>query len=221
MFTNQPLTYMDIKKNKIRKTVDGPIRNKERTKRKLLDTIGKILQTDGYSGFTITNMAKVSGCNAKLFYLYFQTLENLIDVYITEKDFWGRLSALQLLSERGKSKNLVDLLTGRLELYYTFLLKNPDLQGLLVWELSGKVKLLNSFSAAKRAYFDLLFDLPLKSKKSKFQLHALLDILISGLTSMCIYGSRETPFLGFCFTNAEDRARLYSKVAQSLEDLED
>ncbi len=212
---------MDIKNTKTRKTVSGPIRNKERTKAKLLATVGKILQADGYPGFTITNISKISGSNAKLIYLYFGSVENLVDAYIAEKDFWGRLTAQQLLKEQGKPKNIniADLLAGRLELYYAFLLENPDLQGLLVWELSGKVKSLSNFSAAKRAYFNFIFDLPLKSKGRKSQLSEQLDILLSGLTALCIYGSRETPLWGLCSASAKDRARLLSSITRSLDDV--
>nr|WP_305051435.1 hypothetical protein [Elizabethkingia bruuniana] len=44
-----------------RKVVDGPIRNKEKTKQKLLNAVGKILATKGYSELKVSKIATVAG----------------------------------------------------------------------------------------------------------------------------------------------------------------
>jgi hypothetical protein len=40
---------------------DGPFRNKERTRIKLLHSVGSILKKEGFVGLSVTNVAKKSG----------------------------------------------------------------------------------------------------------------------------------------------------------------
>jgi hypothetical protein len=44
-----------------KKITDGPFRNKERTRIKLLHSVGSILKKEGFVGLSVTNVAKKSG----------------------------------------------------------------------------------------------------------------------------------------------------------------
>ena len=53
-----------------RKVVSGPIRDKHRTKEKLIKTVGEIIKSKGFHELKITNIAKVAGVDKKLIYKY-------------------------------------------------------------------------------------------------------------------------------------------------------
>src|SRR5690606_28110531 len=93
-----------IPAKKTRKIVAGPIRDKERTKRRLIATVVKVLQKYTYAGLTITNIAKESGLNPQLIYLYFGNLDGLIEEYILEKDFWAGKLKRQIMELAGNPK---------------------------------------------------------------------------------------------------------------------
>ncbi|MCH5685732.1 TetR/AcrR family transcriptional regulator [Niabella sp. W65] len=44
-----------------RKIVEGPIRSKEKSKQKLLNAVGKLLKTKGYTGLKVNDIAATAG----------------------------------------------------------------------------------------------------------------------------------------------------------------
>ncbi|RTZ46386.1 TetR/AcrR family transcriptional regulator [Chryseobacterium arthrosphaerae] len=48
-----------------RKSAAGSIRNKERSKKKFLDAVGKILKTKGYAGLKVNDIAATAGVDKK------------------------------------------------------------------------------------------------------------------------------------------------------------
>jgi AcrR family transcriptional regulator len=49
-----------------KKTYAGIKNDKERSKKKILDAVGTIIRSQGYTGLTITNIAKVAGVSRRL-----------------------------------------------------------------------------------------------------------------------------------------------------------
>lgn len=74
-----------IMEKKVRKQVDGKFRNKERTKKELIQSIGKVLAERSYAGLNITSVSQAVGKNPKLIYEYFGTLDGLVQEYISQK----------------------------------------------------------------------------------------------------------------------------------------
>ena len=55
------------------------IRNKEFTKRKLIDAVGEIFRTEGHTGLGVNKVAKRAGVTKKLIYDYFERdFDNLV-----------------------------------------------------------------------------------------------------------------------------------------------
>ena len=65
-----------------RKVVQGPIRDKERTKQKLLNAVGKILKTEGYLGLKVSKISAVAGFDKKLIYTYFGSTDMVVYKFI-------------------------------------------------------------------------------------------------------------------------------------------
>lgn len=73
-------------KNKVRKTVEGSVRSKERTKQKLIDAIGKVLKEKRHVGLYINNIVKKAGIDRRLISLYFGNVNNIED-YPNRRDY--------------------------------------------------------------------------------------------------------------------------------------
>ncbi|WP_179413770.1 TetR/AcrR family transcriptional regulator [Mucilaginibacter sp. E4BP6] len=58
------------------------MKDKEATKRKLIDAVGIIIKRDGFSALKISTIAKVAEVDRKLIYRYFGGLNHLIEAYI-------------------------------------------------------------------------------------------------------------------------------------------
>lgn len=69
------------------------MKNKEHTKRRLLDAVGDIIKKNGIGGLGVNKVAKKAGVSKILIYRYFGDFEQLIKTYILEKDFWTNYKA--------------------------------------------------------------------------------------------------------------------------------
>ena len=58
-----------------RKTYQGEINDKERSKQKLINAVGKVLKNKGYTGLTATNIAKTAGLSRRLITIYFDSVD--------------------------------------------------------------------------------------------------------------------------------------------------
>ncbi|SEM75748.1 transcriptional regulator, TetR family [bacterium A37T11] len=126
-----------------RKITDGNIRNKERTKLKLLDAVGEIIQTEGYTKLGINHIAQVAGVHKKLVYRYFGTVNNLIETYVRIKDYWLslRYEADRIL-DAGKDDCGRAVAPKILENLMSYLNGSPEMQKIILWEISEKSKLM-------------------------------------------------------------------------------
>ena len=73
---------------KERKVPQGPVRDKAKTKDKLLKAVGNILQKKGFSALNGLRISQEAKLDRKLIYEYFGSVDNLIESYIRDKDFW-------------------------------------------------------------------------------------------------------------------------------------
>lgn len=64
------------------------MKNREVTKRKLLDAVGHIIKNDGFGGLGVNKVARLAGVSKILIYRYFGTFNKLVITYVREKDFW-------------------------------------------------------------------------------------------------------------------------------------
>ncbi|MCK7555927.1 TetR/AcrR family transcriptional regulator [Chitinophaga sedimenti] len=71
-----------------RKVTDGPIRNKERTRQRVIDALGNIVIKDGFSNLNISKIAEQAQVDRKVIYDYFGGLDGVIKEYLDTKDYW-------------------------------------------------------------------------------------------------------------------------------------
>ncbi|WP_228435704.1 TetR/AcrR family transcriptional regulator [Chryseobacterium pennipullorum] len=79
-----------------RKSAGGSIRNKERSKKKFLDAVGKILKTNGYAALKVNDIAATAGVDKKMIYTYFGGMDGLMDEYIRSQDYWSRITVEEI-----------------------------------------------------------------------------------------------------------------------------
>ena len=53
-----------------------------------MDAVGIIIRSQGYTGLTITNIAKVAGVSRRLINKYYESVDQLVEIYVRGKDYW-------------------------------------------------------------------------------------------------------------------------------------
>lgn len=207
---------MPVKKP--RKVVSGPIRDKEKTKRRLIATVGKVLQKYTYSGLTITNIAKESGLNPKLIYLYFGNLDGLIEAYILEKDFWSTKLKTQIaeLAESQQPINAEDT-NDLFQAQFDSFLKDKSMQRIIHWEMGVKNKLLRKIADDREEVGKNALDqLATEFKDTGVDIQATLAIILGGIYYLTLHGKNNGSTVGDIDINEDEGRERIEKTIERL-----
>ncbi|MDR6547359.1 MULTISPECIES: TetR/AcrR family transcriptional regulator [Chryseobacterium] len=201
-----------------RKSAAGSIRNKERSKKKFLDAVGKILKTKGYAALKINDIAATAGVDKKMIYTYFGGMDGLMDEYIRSQDYWSNVTTEQTLpdlSDGGK------LLTEHLLLtQFDYVFSNKEFQKLLLWRLSEPRKSLAKLTERQEEsgenLFTLIGDPYFKEHSQDFR--AIMAIMVSGLYYLNLYSSLNgSIFCGIDVNTPEGRDKIKKAVSFLVE----
>lgn len=196
---------------KSRKIPSGLIRDKSRTKARMVASVGKVLQKKGYPGLTAPNIATAAGVDKKLVWAYFGGLDNLIEEYFQQKDFW-----------KASSKSVIsDMLTnpdniGKEEIYtllqnqFDTLIKDKVLQKFIHWELGENNKMLRKVADEREEIGEKLFEvLEPDFKDSDVNLRATLALLIGGIYYLSLHAkSNGSTFCGIDINIDEGKSQI-------------
>ncbi|THV56454.1 TetR/AcrR family transcriptional regulator [Chryseobacterium candidae] len=175
-----------------RKSVAGSIRNKERSKKKFLDAVGKILRTKGYTALKVNSIAATAGVDKKMIYSYFGGIDGLIDEYILSQDFWSKVTIQETekikpkLYDRGKSF-IEEMLLSQFDYVYS----SKEVQKLILWRLSEPRKSLKKLTETQEQNGEYIFKLLMDShfKNNAEHVRSIMAIMFSGLYYLNMYAA--------------------------------
>lgn len=197
-----------------RKPVAGNIRNKERSKKKFLDAVGKILKTKGYAALKVNDIAAVAGVDKKMIYTYFGGMDGLMDEYIRSRDYWSNVLTEGEMPEINDGGRL--LTEAMLHQQYDYVAKNKELQKLLIWRLSEYRKSLTKMTNLQEENGEHLFKMiiePHFGEKTQGY-RAITAIIISGLYYLNMYSSvNGSVFCGIDLSTPEGRDEIKKAVS--------
>lgn len=200
-----------------RKVVQGPIRDKEKTKQKLLNAVGKILKTKGYSGLMVSKIAAVAGFDKKLIYEYFGSTDKLIDEYIRTQDYWSRFEPEGNidLSDGGKEMSKAALLN-----QFESMKKNKELQKIIIWELSESRPILKKLFEQREEVGEELFKNitdPHFGERSE-EYRAITALLVGGIYHLNMYSAYNgTTFCGIDVKSDSGRKHIENAIAKIID----
>lgn len=202
-----------------RKVVQGPIRDKEKTKQKLLAAVGKILRVKGYSGLKVSKIAAVAGFDKKLIYEYFGSTDKLIDEYIKSQDYWSRVSQENVevdISDGGKELSKMAILS-----QYDNLKKNKELQKIILWGLSESKPILKKIADEREEMGEMLFTNivdPYFGEEDSVRYRAITALLVSGAYYLNLYtGYNASKFCGIDLKTEEGRQEIEKAIVEIID----
>lgn len=200
-----------------RKPASGSLRNTERSKKKFLEAVGKILKTKGFTGLKVNDIAAKAGVDKKMIYIYFGGMDGLIDEYISTQDFWMQATVEEVekykpqINIDGQSF-VEDMLLSQLEYVYN----NKEAQKLLIWGLSEPRKALKKLTDAREENGERLFKLMKETFGERLdEFRAVMAIMVSGMYYVNLYASMNGSI--FCGLDLNTpKGREYIKRATSF-----
>jgi len=112
------------------------MKNKENTKRKLLDAVGVILKKDGFSGLGVNKVAKLSGVSKILIYRYFGDFNQMVRVYVVENNFWTNNLAEPSVSE-GNTPSIQELIKNLLKERFSSFYNHCEMEAMVLNDTSN------------------------------------------------------------------------------------
>lgn len=164
------------------------VRDKQATMRKLIDAVGYIIRTKGYTGLGVNKIARQAGVDKVLVYRYFTSCEQLIETYVREKEYWRVFSEKLIKPATDDNNDLKEIVTSILQNQFDFFFKEKEMQQLILWGISEKGELRRRIAQARESLFsDLLKRTDTYFKGSRINFRILSALLSSGIYYMVLH----------------------------------
>lgn len=166
------------------------IRDKERTKGKILAAVGEIIEQHGIEKVGVNLVARTAGKNKLLIYRYFDSVDGLIQEYIKKSGLQVFASGGQAInSDTNDSEVQISArdLSGLMLVMLHDIRNNKQMRNLLRWEMqSGKSLLSDEHNQVTERILEKTRKLP-----GNQDLGALFAILTSGIYYLAIVSDQQ------------------------------
>ncbi|WP_367915797.1 TetR/AcrR family transcriptional regulator [Leadbetterella sp. DM7] len=207
------------KPKKERKPAQGPVRDKARTYENMIESVGVVLKEKGHKKLNGANIARQAKVNTGMIYLYFQSIDSLIEAYIKRIDFWtpesnAHIQEILANPRRRGAEDFHTLLINQLNSVHS----NRDLQQVLLWELSEQNEILSKISREREELGELLFQFVEDDfKDSGLDIRAILAIMISGIYYSSIHATNNgSTFCSIDMNKREGKQRFENALKQII-----
>lgn len=201
-----------------KKAYQGETNDKERSKQKLINAVGEVLKIKGYAGLTATNISKMAGLSRRLITMYFDSVDDLIETYVRNKDYWTEASGdFSKIMEENKSPNSKEIIENLLQNQLDFFYKSTEMQKLILWEISEKSKIMYEACENRERLGSKVFELADKDFKDK-DIRAVSALLVAGIYYMVLHSkSNDTLFCGIDINEPEGMKRIKNAIRLLIE----
>lgn len=204
-----------------RKVTDGPLKNKERTKEKVINALALILKKDGFTNLTISKVAAKASVDRKLIYDYFGSLEGVIKEYLNAKDYWDIAAEdLDYIVAASKPDFGEGLAYGTIEKQFDSLMDNEEMRRIITWGLSDNRKPLHELDLKREQLGEYLIaqviDEHFENKDKSFR--AIQALLMGGVYYLTLHAHmQQSTFCGIDLRTEKGAAEIKKTIKQILD----
>ena len=187
-------------------------RNKYRMRMDLLEAVSHVLKDKGFLNLNINSVCEDADVDRNAIYRHFGDFDNLLTQFIETKDFW--LDSLQSIVNM-EINDYKMFLKQLLITQYEQINKNPELQQLLVWEVS-ELSLRTKTVAERRETISesLIKKYEKHFEKSGLDINIIIALLVSGIYYSILHKRHST----FCLVNFnKEKERMMAGIDQMVE----
>ncbi|MGY0035450.1 TetR/AcrR family transcriptional regulator [Pedobacter sp. NJ-S-72] len=141
-----------------RKITSGPIRDKERTKRKLMNAVRAILKKEGFTGLNVSKVATKANLDRKLIYDYYGSMEGLVKEYLNSRDFFTvNIDQTKEIVEKSRSDLGKEMVCNLLENQLNSLIADEELRRIISWGICESSKSLEELNEKRELLGEQFF----------------------------------------------------------------
>jgi AcrR family transcriptional regulator len=193
----------------------GKIKDKNRTMSRLVDAVGIVLKEKGYRGLTAPNIAEAANVSRRLIWMYFGGIENLIDEFFRQRDFWksdsnNSISELLNMSRKIESNDIAELLSQQ----FSTLLQDDILQKIIHWELGEYSASLRKIADEREEIGEKLFEaIEPRFHNPDVNVRAIMAVAIGGIYYLSLHAKTNgSTFCGIDINNGDGKAQIEKAI---------
>jgi AcrR family transcriptional regulator len=191
------------------------VRNKEGTKSRILQAVGKLVAESGFSSLGINAIAREAGVDKVLIYRYFTDLPTLLRTFGQEGNY---LASTSVPPGFDKIESLPELLSHALIFFQKELRERPITQEIILWDLLEDNELTQELinvreetRVTRTKFFYDKFDIPADQDVT-----ALMTVLGCGVTYLILRSKNKPIYAGLDFSTEDGWERLESIVSKII-----
>ncbi len=187
------------------------MRDKEETRSKILEAVGRILEEEGFQGIGVNSVSRRAGVDKVLIYRYFGDLPGLLREFASSGDYWPSMNSL--IENAGRTPCLPEasnLAVALLKGYIREIRNSPSAQELLLGELVSRNELSEASARKRERQGADLIEVLVKASPDagKVDVAAMGALLSAGLTFLMLRGRTSESYLGIDISSEEGWERI-------------
>lgn len=196
------------------------VRDKEKTKEKILEAVSEIVLQEGIKNIGVNSVARKAGIDKVLIYRYFGGFQELLKIYIRKQDFFANITSYS-------NEKIDEIPLAQVKEYFKklFLMQlshlrhNKELQEILLWELTNKDE-VTEFIADEREKVGIEILNVIKSKvpNLKYDIETFGTLMVCAINQVVLRSRTVNVFNGLNLSEEESWRRI-EKMLENLIDL--
>lgn len=197
---------------------EGAIRNKERTKEKLINAVGQIISKDGYAGLKLKKIEELAGVDRKSLYDNFGSIENLVETYIKQKDYYSGFDRkMGELLKSVKDDYGANFMKGVMLEHFDFFSKDVDMQQAILCHLNSTYPGIEKVYDEREKIGSIFLDLSEPFfEHTSIDLRARIAIIVTGVYFVIL--NQKSQICGIDIKKPEGVKRIKIAIASMVEE---
>ena len=193
-------------------------RDREATRRRLIEAVGKLLAEKGFTRLGVNAVAKQAGVDKVLIYRYFNGLPGLIQAFGQESDFWPTIEELaggdiDSFRQLGFKERLVEMGHNFLE----GIRNRPLTQEVMAWEMVERNELTEELEIIRETRMMRFAELFLPTDGLKTDMMAIIAIVGAGISYLICRSRRVRWYNGIDLKSEKGWQRIEKAMKQTIE----
>ena len=184
---------------------------------KLLDSVREVIINSGYNGLNVKNVIGVSGINKYQLYYHFVDMNNLVETYIWDKDYWVgfKQQVNELIKQHGENHGRAlaeSILLNLLDYFYD----NKEMHQIILWQLAERNPILFRIGEERERLGEQLFRMtdPYFTG-TDVDIRAITALLIAGIYHLVLHGQHnDSLFCGVDIHTNQGMERIKKAIRQ-------
>lgn len=184
---------------------------------KLLNAVSKVITEYGYNGLSVKNVVEVSGVNKNLLYHHYGDINNLIETYIRDKDYWVGFTrqVTELIKQHGGNygRELAEsIMINQLDYFY----RNREMQQVILWQLCERNPILFRIGEEREQLGERLFNMTDPHfHGTDVDIRAISALVIAGIYHLVLHSQQnDSLFCGLDLRTGNGMARVKKAIRQ-------